>query len=951
MSEFPLHAKITLLSGYTYELSDGDILSFSLSDGVSGGDMLLGSAISSYYTLTLFSPDGAWQRGGALLGERTLRGATVELENSENGEKIGCFIISGAESSEGGDSILLSGYDPLLHRFAGVFTDTLTYPCTLSEILASIASKAGCTVTGTPLCNADILITARPSWGEGCTLRRALAYTAGAMGCFARWSREGKLTLTPLKQSVSRAFQAENAYELKLGDTPFVFNRLRVFPRGAKEGAYTEAILDPTLPYGADNTLTIDDNPLFRSGSSELRSLTNNLCRGLSGLSFTPFSMTAESDISLETGTFATLTDLTGNTHTLWILSRQLTVDPAVSLHISCDMENGGVSLPRIITSSGKITSAALTDGIISARHIAAGAVDAEKITARSITADHIQLGAITSESGVIGDLSADSVTSGKLNTDRLIVGGTEFSIVRALNQLADSLSENDDSIDGGVLSDKSISASKVTDDFGTGLELSSNAAVLMLAGKLDGSNSHMELTQDAINMVGGEINIATNDLEIRGVEDGDEIMSLDPEGLSARRVAVTEHFSAPNVVLSHHSATAEWKGGIQKSLNALPKYLARHTLLTVPAGTYEEDITISGFLGAKLSIYLEEGVRICGTLSISCCDYVSISTEALGNAAIYASTANSYTVQIEACRYVNLKSLQLSGFRGRSASVVGTATVVHCTASNVMMRECCVEYASTQAIYTNATTFTCLNCIGGSGSTSASSNANLQYGVVAVYGSHGVIFGSSPMSANGNNGNTSATLITYNAPSKAGGMTYVAPAQVTRSFAISKHCTYLYGESRKQDTSTTEFYQGRYGEYTSGMNNWRIGAMWFASAAAELANKTIVSAKLTLRRSSGGWSNAVNVYLGKVALKENAFNSTYSPTFTPSSTYPKGSLKREAEASFDVTDLMSSIQAGEAIGVYEPRSNYGPDNWSNAYTRFYGKGSSYEPVLTVTYK
>jgi len=951
MSEFSLRAKLALLSGYEYELSGGDVLSFSLSDGVSGGDMLLGSAISTYYTLTLFSPEGAWKRGGAMLGERTLHGATVILENGENDEKIGSFIVSEVESSEGDDSVVLSGYDPLLHLFSGTFTDTLTYPCKLSQILTAIVSQAGCTVSGSPLCNADTLITARPSWGEGCTLRRALAYTAGAMGCFARWSREGKLTLTPLKQSVSRTFQAENAYELKLSDTPFAFNRLRVLPRGAENGAYTEAALNPALPYGADNTLTVDDNPLFRSGSSELGTLTNNLCNALSGLAFTPFSMTTDGDITLETGAFATLTDLSGRTHPLWMLTRQLNHDSAFSLRISCDLENGGISLPRIITSSGKITSAALTDGIITARHIAAGSVDAEKLTARSISAEHIQLGAITSESGVIGDLSANQVTSGKLDTDRLIVGGTEFSIVRALNQLANSLSENDDTIDGDVLSDKSISASKVTDDFGTGLELSSNAAVLMLAGKLDGTNSHMELTQDAINMVGGEINIATNDLEIRGVEDGDEIMSLDTEGLSAKRVAVTEHFSAPNVIMTHPSSTAEWLGGIQRSIDALPKFLLRDTTLTVPAGTYAEDVSVCGFKGARLTIKLQNGVRIAGSMYISCCDYVALHASSLGDAAIYTTSPATCALYMVCCHYVDVQCLQLSGYRERSSTVAGSSTVVYSLGSTVFLNSCCIEYSSQQAYMAYATNFTCMNCIGGSSDTSPSSNANLLYGIMSVYGSHGCMYGSSPMSASGNVNNIMATLVTYSSPGTAGGMTYVPPAEVTRSFTISKHCTYLYGESRKKDTATTEFYQGRYGEYTSGANFWRIGAMWFSSAASELAGKTIVSAKLTLRRSSGGWSSAVKVYLGKVALQESAYNTTYSPKFTAASTYPMGSLKRETEGTFDVTELMSSIQAGEAIGVYEPPNNYAPDGYSNAYTRFYGKGSSYEPVLTVTYR
>lgn len=51
---------------------------------------------------------------------------------------------------------------------------------------------------------------------------------------------------------------------------------------------------------------------------------------------------------------------------------------------------------------------------------------------------------------------------------------------------------------------------------------------MLLLAGKLDGTNSHLELTQEAINMVGGDLNIATDSLEIRGIEAATERMSLD---------------------------------------------------------------------------------------------------------------------------------------------------------------------------------------------------------------------------------------------------------------------------------------------------------------------------------------------------------------------------------------------------------------------------------------
>ena len=143
------------------------------------------------------------------------------------------------------------------------------------------------------------------------------------------------------------------------------------------------------------------------------------------------------------------------------------------------------------------------------------------------------------------------------------------------------------------------------------------------------------------------------------------------------------------------------------------------------------------------------------------------------------------------------------------------------------------------------------------------------------------------------------ATLNTSNATPTAGGMEYTPPEYVTRSFHISKHCTYVYGDKRIRDDQSTWFSQGRYGEYetASHTNYWRIGAIWFADAAAALAGKTIKEAKLTIRRGAGGTSGAIKVYLGSVALNESDFNSTTKPTFTPAATYPIGTLKRETEA------------------------------------------------------
>lgn len=593
------------------------------------------------------------------------------------------------------------------------------------------------------------------------------------------------------------------------------------------------------------------------------------------------------------------------------------------------------------------ITGDKIAAKTIVAGNLAAKAVTTDKLDAGSVTTEKLNAGAVTAEKLATGAVSADAILSGKLSTDRLIIGGTEFSIVRALNQLANSLTQNNDTIDGDVLSDKSISAIKVTDDFGAGLELSSNAAVLVLAGKLDGSHSHMELTEDAINMVGGEINIATNDLQVRGMDDGGEIMSLDPEGLAAKRVVVTEEFSAPNVITSHPVSAAEWKGGIQRSIDALPKYLTQDTTLTIPEGTYNEDIVINGFMGGTLTLVFAPSVTITGTLEANHCAGIALTAAALGDMSIHPKSSVT-PIYVRYCQHALLKNLQISGYRKRTSGS-GTGNGLYVLESNATVENCCVEYTRNNAIVFQRGTFDCVNCIGGYENGDYQTNANLGNGVLAYRGAHGVLRGTCPVSADGNSG-SSATLLAASVTETPGGMTYVEPEYVTKSFAISKHCTYLYGQSYIRDDQASQFSQGRYGTYAAGTNNWRIGAMWFAAAAAELAGKTIQSAQLTLRRATGGWSSAVPVYLGKVALAEGAYTSTTTPAFTKATVYPIGELKREAEATYDVTDMMSAIQAGQALGVFEQRSEY-TGTFSPAYAQFYGKGSEFEPVLTVTYK
>lgn len=452
--------------------------------------------------------------------------------------------------------------------------------------------------------------------------------------------------------------------------------------------------------------------------------------------------------------------------------------------------------------------------------------------------------------------------------------------------------------------------------------------------------NTAVDITSDGVTM--------KTTGSIRAIVDEEERLTIDEEAVKAPLI-VADEVRADNLFTVFTGSTVEWKGSIQKSIDALPKYLIQDTDLTIPAGTYPEDVTIRGFYGSRLRLTFAAGACLNGRLNVYNCSHVVVRAATLGNGYIHPRSAGDGTVNFYAVTRAQVSNMYISGYRGRKTSSDGSDIALYFNSCHALVENCCLEYAN-KGLSSNYSVVYANGNIGGTSGNDPTTNANLTYGILASYGSHVFIVGNYPMGNVGYSGYRGVVDTFSLGDATPGGWNYVAPTEITKSFAISKHCTYKYGTGRIRDDQSSTFSQGRYGAYSTGVNDWRIGAMWFADAASALSGKTIVKATLTMRRATGGWSSPVNVYLGRVALAESNFASTNSPTFTAAATYPIGTLARETEAVYDVTALMSSIKSGQAIGVFEPRSEYS-GSWSTAYTQFYGKGSAYEPVLTVTYK
>ena len=420
----------------------------------------------------------------------------------------------------------------------------------------------------------------------------------------------------------------------------------------------------------------------------------------------------------------------------------------------------------------------------------------------------------------------------------------------------------------------------------------------------------------------------------------GDDIeLQIDKDGVSGKK-GVFESVEAPNSVQAYAGGNFPWQGTLQSTLDALPRYLKADTTITIPAGTYPEDITIYGYKGARLLLENATGekVTILGAVTISHCDRVVLSADSLGNFEIYPTTSTPQNViYAHANTWVQFTNLNISGYRSGS-----TYYGVFVVGGGFQMMGCCIEYTSRAAIVGSCSMGWLLDNKGG-----GSSNANSGYSIMAAGGGHLGVNGTIPKATNGTHEYAGTIKANGTLVQTEGGINYVAPTSLTKTFNITKHCTYLLGWSRTPDTSAAQMCQGSY-RGTGGNTRFNAAVMWFTGATTELAGKTITSATLKIRRSNGGYSNDVPVWLSTTTLAAANYNTTFEPALTTPTKV--GVLDKQEVGTYDVTSLMSAIQSGGGLALYESKNTSVSDTWSPGYTHFYGHGSDYEPTLTVTY-
>ena len=167
--------------------------------------------------------------------------------------------------------------------------------------------------------------------------------------------------------------------------------------------------------------------------------------------------------------------------------------DAAITRAKIADLAVGSAQIDDLAVTTAKIAQAAITSALIQD-----AAIDTAKIALGAITAALIEQGAVGTmqiADGSITDakiveLTANKITAGQLSVERLIIRGSDKSIIYAINNMGDLVSTQVDSIDGYVLTERTITADKIVANAITANEIASKTITAneILAGTITGA-------------------------------------------------------------------------------------------------------------------------------------------------------------------------------------------------------------------------------------------------------------------------------------------------------------------------------------------------------------------------------------------------------------------------------------------------------------------------------
>lgn len=386
-----------------------------------------------------------------------------------------------------------------MQKFDYPYSSILTYPTTDKAMLEELATMCGIALAT----NIDNPITIDKAL-DGYTRREVLGYIAGLHGKFACFNRNGELELkwyntdSPITKNIGLIWGFEKS------DEDFTVSKIEV----AKNN-------ETTLTSGNGYGVVQHSNPLAT------QEIVNDLFTSLNGFTYNASVVDILDDIRLDLGDVIKVTYLDGKDYLVPCMSLKQDFGQGstnIESFAKSDTENAYRFNGPTVQYLNRMAMELLV-----ANRVIASKVDAEYVQSHAITTDNLDaitanitnlvvdkidgkyadihlanidildVGQFFADSGLVKDMTivdgkvtgvldsvtinANSITSGTLTTDRLVIRGTDKSIVYELNNIDGALQAKDvDTLNGEIITPRTINADRIIAESITANELATES-------------------------------------------------------------------------------------------------------------------------------------------------------------------------------------------------------------------------------------------------------------------------------------------------------------------------------------------------------------------------------------------------------------------------------------------------------------------------------------------
>lgn len=479
----------------------------------------IGGAVSAYAEISIYKPLRLVTRK-----EYTLYIGAVLPDDTVEYCKMGLFTPKKPKEDDG--LLTFKAYDRMVSRLWKAYYPTVSkYPADGKEILANISKQCGIAIANLSSLPDGITVGWGTAYNEdgsvmkvppftACTIREALSYLAQMYGAFATINRDGEIEFR---------WYAATSYEVPANRS---FDDIVCAEQVYKLQGISCTVNDKTIMAGTVSSIQIENSYMTQN-------ILNSVYKKIGGFSFLPTTFSFLGDPRLDLGDIITVYRRDGTAIKVPVMSITFDFDGGLSTEVGSygsDVEEGEdqvkgpttKALERVYTDlflvrqvvADKVSVNYLEANYATITELDAVSARIDKIVTSEVTVEYLEAnyakmkdveakfatidlanvkdasiksamidagavktvqiadGSITDAK--IVELTANKITAGTLSVERLELVGSTSSIVYALNNSGELVSENVNTLDGDVLTDRTITADKLVANSITANEIAS---------------------------------------------------------------------------------------------------------------------------------------------------------------------------------------------------------------------------------------------------------------------------------------------------------------------------------------------------------------------------------------------------------------------------------------------------------------------------------------------